>query len=317
MNNLIRQEISKAQKVLLVSHIRPDGDAIGSLIGLGLALEAAGKNVNLVSIDGAPSSLKFLPGYQKINQSVEDGFDLLIVVDCSDWQRTGLATKIEDKPGINIDHHITNDHFARINWVDTTAAATAEIIAENITSWGLELNQEIARALLTAIITDTIGFRTSNVSPRTLRIAADLLSSGISINEIYMQALVNRSLEAMRYWGAGLNKLQKEDGMVWTSLTLDDQNKTGYYGKDDADLINIISGIEGIPISIIFIEQPGGGVKVSWRAQPGYDVSRVAQEFGGGGHPAAAGAMFDSGLKEVQEIVIRNTRKLLNNYKSS
>lgn len=317
LNNSIRQEISKAQKILLVCHMRPDGDAIGSLIGLGLALEAAGKTMWMVSVDGAPSSMKFLAGFEKIVQKTDENFDLVITIDCSDLHRTGFESMIKRQPDINIDHHVTNDHFARFNLVDTGAAATAEIIAENLQSWGLKLDNDIATALLTGIITDTIGFRTSNVTPHTLRVAADLMALGVDISELYMRALVNRSFEAVRYWGAGINKIHKDDSMVWTSLTIDDQKKTGYSGKDDADLINILSSIDGISISMIFIEQPGGGVKVSWRAKPGYDVSQVAKQFGGGGHPAAAGAMFDQGLKEVQEIVIRKTQKILINNGNS
>jgi phosphoesterase RecJ-like protein len=313
ISNTIRHAIFKAQNILLVCHMRPDGDAIGSLIGLGLALEATGKSTTLVSKDGMPSSLKFLSGHKKIVQNIDENFDIMIVIDCSDFQRTGFETKINRQPDINIDHHVTNDCFARLNWVDKNAAATAEIIAENLRSWGLELNKDIATALLTGIITDTIGFRTSNVTPHTLRIAADLMTLGVDISEIYMRALVNRSFEAIKYWGAGINKLCREDSMVWTSLTIEDQKQTGYCGKDDADLINILSSIEGISISVIFIEQPDGGVKVSWRAQPGYNVSKVAMEFGGGGHPAAAGAMFNKGLKEVQEIVIRKTQKMMIN----
>lgn len=317
LNNRIRQELSLTDDILLVCHMRPDGDAIGSLIGLGLALETTGKTVRMVSVDGISSNFKFLAGYKKIKQTIGENFNLVIAIDCSDIQRTGLEKEIGDKPIINIDHHITNDHYGLINYVDSKAAATAEIIAENLPHWGLALDIDIASALLTGIITDTIGFRTSNVTSRTLHLAADLMSFGIDISEIYMHALINRSIEAVRYWGAGLNKLHQIDSLVWTSLTLEDQKKTGYSGKDDADLINILSSIEGINISIIFIEQPGGGVKVSWRAQPGYDVSQLAMEFGGGGHPAAAGAMFDKQLEEVQEIVIRETRKILINNKHS
>lgn len=317
LNISIRQELSRTDDVLLVCHMRPDGDAIGSLIGLGLALEAAGKTVSLISIDGIPSSFKFLAGYKKVKQTIDGNYNLVIAIDCSDIQRTGLEKEISDKPIVNIDHHITNDHYGLINFVDPKAAATAEIIADNLPQWGLALNSDVASALLTGIITDTIGFRTSNVTSRTLHVAADLMSFGIDISEIYMHALINRSIEAVRYWGAGLNKLHQIDSLVWTSLTLEDQKKTGYSGKDDADLINILSSIEGINISIVFIEQPGGGVKVSWRAQPGYDVSQLAMEFGGGGHPAAAGAMFDKQLDEVEEIVIRKTQKILINNEHS
>ncbi len=316
VNNSIRREFNKAQEILLVCHLRPDGDAIGSLIGLGLALETAGKTIGLVSVDGVPSTYKFLKGMEKIKQTAIENYDLIVAIDCSDRQRIGLKEYL-DRPIINIDHHATNNRYGTINCVNPKAAATAEIIAENMPHWGLSYNKDIAAALLTGIITDTIGFRTSNVTSRTLNLAADLMSFGADISDIYRRALVSRSFEAVRYWGAGLNKLHKQDSLVWTSLTLEDQKKTGYSGKDDADLINVLSSIEGVMISIIFIEQPEGGVKVSWRSQPEYDVSKIAMEFGGGGHPAAAGAMFDKNLKEVQEIVIRETQKLLVNKQHS
>jgi phosphoesterase RecJ-like protein len=137
------------------------------------------------------------------------------------------------------------------------------------------------------------------------------VDAGADIPELYNRALVQRSFQAGRYWGAGLSKLQRDDGVVWTSLTLDDRRLAEYPGRDDADLINIVSAINGAQVALVFIEQSGGKVKVSWRSQPGVDVSGVAVSFGGGGHMAAAGAEIEGKLEEVQKSVLHATRALL------
>lgn len=306
------QLIQRAQRCLVVCHVRPDGDAIGSLLGLGLALQAAGKQVQMISEDGVPPAYRHLEGSQQVLHKPVDEFDLAIVVDCSDLERAGAALGSARQPEINIDHHATNLNFARINLVDVSATATAEIIAEALPVWGLPLTQPVAAALLTGLITDTIGFRTANMTPRTLRLAADLMEKGANLPELYRQALVNRTFEAVRFWGAGLSRLERSDRLVWTKLTLDDRRAAQYPGRDDADLINILSAVDGADIAMIFVEQPNGRVKVSWRAQPGYDVSQIAVSLGGGGHPAASGAEIAGEIDEVQTKVVELTRPLLN-----
>jgi phosphoesterase RecJ-like protein len=126
-----------------------------------------------------------------------------------------------------------------------------------------------------------------------------------------MRSLVHRSFEAMRFWGAGLSTLEREDGMVWATLTMADRQAAGYSGRDDADLINILSAINDAMISIVFVEQSNGGVKVSWRSQPGLDVSAIALKFGGGGHPAAAGAEVSGNIEEVRHRVVDLTRQMI------
>jgi len=306
------QLIQRAQRCLVVCHVRPDGDAIGSLLGLGLALQAAGKQVQMISEDGIPPTYRHLEGSQQVLHKPVGEFDLAIVVDCSDLERAGAALGSARQPEINIDHHATNLNFARINLVDVSATATAEIIAEALPVWGLPLTQPVAAALLTGLITDTIGFRTANMTPRTLRLAADLMEKGANLPELYRQALVNRTFEAVRFWGAGLSRLERSDRLVWTKLTLDDRRAAQYPGRDDADLINILSAVDGADIAMIFVEQPNGRVKVSWRAQPGYDVSQIAVSLGGGGHPAASGAEIAGEIDEVQTKVVELTRPLLN-----
>lgn len=316
INSLLRHEFQHASSVLVVSHIRPDGDAVGSLVGLGTALQANGKQVEMVLADGVPGSFRQLPGASLVTRKAKgEAFDLVIVVDCSDLQRTGGVLG-SLQPDINIDHHITNLNFARINFVQPEAQATCGILAEQLENWGLQVNEPVARALLTGLVSDTIGFRTSNVTSNTLRLAAWLMDRGANLAELYNRAIVRRSFEAAHYWGQGLTKLQRDGRMIWTTLTLADRSISGYHGNDDADLVNVISAIDESDIGLIFVEQRDNRVKVSWRAQPGWDVSQIALTFGGGGHPAASGAEVQGSLAEVQERILDATRQLLNNSKN-
>jgi len=307
------QRLKKAQNVLVVSHVRPDGDAVGSILALGLILQNVGKDVQMVLTDGVPSTFRYLPGSDQVLKKPQGNFDLIIVLDSSDSERVGDALNNYPKPDLNIDHHITNLDFAEINLVDNQAVATTEILAKCLPLWGYTINQPVAINLLTGLLTDTLGFRTSNMTPNALRVAADLVEIGdLDLPNLYRKALLNRSYIALRYWGSGLSKLKIEDGLVWTTLTLEERQEVSYPGRDDADLINVISTIEEAEIALIFIEQPNGNIKISWRAKPGFDVSRIALQFGGGGHKPAAGAEMEGPLEDVQAIVLEATRALLN-----
>jgi phosphoesterase RecJ-like protein len=307
----ISQRLKTANKILVVSHVRPDGDAIGSLLALGLALEHAGKNVSMVLADGVPANFKYLSGSRKVTHKVAGEFDLIAVVDCSDQKRVGPVLD-GYHPDICIDHHLTNENYATINLVDADAVATASILAERLPAWGYQITPDIANALLTGLVSDTLGFRTSNITPQSLRQAAGLMEKGADLPRLYHHALVARSFEAARYWGTGLYRLQREHRLIWTSLTLVDRKVVNYPGRDDADLVNVLSAIEDTDIAVIFVEQKDRIVKISWRSQPGFDVSKIAFNFGGGGHAAAAGAEISGTLEEVQAKVLQATRIMLN-----
>lgn len=308
----VREALQNASRILVLSHIRPDGDAVGSLLGLGLSLQAAGKQVQMVLADGLPNVFRHLEGSDQVRSKPDGEFDLIVVVDSSDLNRIGSALDGYPLPDLNIDHHPTNLEFARVNLIDPQAVATAEILAEHLPRLGLPIDRLVAGALLFGIIADTIGFRTYNMTPKALRLAAELMEAGADLPDLYGQALSKRSFEAVRYWGAGLGGLQREGRLIWTALTQADRRAVGYPGRDDADLINVLSTLEDADVVVVFTEQNNGHVKVSWRAQPGYDVSRVALHFGGGGHTAASGAEITGSLPEVQDQVLEATRKLLN-----
>ncbi|MBA4379209.1 MAG: hypothetical protein C0393_00700 [Anaerolinea sp.] len=308
----IKERLSVAQKILVVSHVRPDGDAIGSLLALGLALQEAGKNVQMALADGVPSSFRHLPGSGQIRKSAEGTFDLIVTLDCADLKRVGRVLDGYGNPDINIDHHITNELFGTLNLIEPDAVATASILFRHLPEWGCTITQPVAANLVTGIVTDTLGFRTTNTTPESLRQAAALMELGADLTDLYFRGLVRRSFPAARYWAAGLSSLQRADGIVWGTMTLADRKNADYPGNDDADLINVISSIEDCDITMIFVEQGHGSVKISWRTQtPELDVSQIAKQFGGGGHPGAAGADVSGTLAEVQESVLAATRRAL------
>jgi phosphoesterase RecJ-like protein len=147
-----------------------------------------------------------------------------------------------------------------------------------------------------------------------MRLTADLMEKGANLPEQYSNSLLRRSFTAAKFWGAGLSSLERKNGMVWGTLSLEAREACNYPGNDDADLINIISAINDFDVSMIFVEQKNGSVKVSWRSIPGFDVSKIAVQFGGGGHPAAAGADISGTLLEIQEKVLDTTEKLLKSH---
>lgn len=312
LTGAIKDRLAAAKNIVVASHVRPDGDAIGALLGLGLALRDAGKSVQMALADGAPASFKYLEGSELVQKEVVGEHDTFITVDCADFKRTGKIFQNFGQPDINIDHHKTNEKFGKLNLIEADEVATSAILAKYLPEWGLKITQPVAAALLTGVITDTLGFRTSGTTAESLRQAATLMETGVNMSEIYMNALVYKSYPAARYWGAGLSSLQSENGIVWGTLTLADRKSAGYTGNDDADLINMISAIDGNKVGMIFVEQSNHTVKVSWRAiDPSVDVSPVAKHFKGGGHAAAAGADIPGALGEIQPEVLKKTRELL------
>lgn len=306
----IRQAIAGADSIGISAHVRPDGDAVGSVLGLGLALLASGKTVQMALSGGVSNSFRYLIGSNLIHKSFDGRCDLYISLDCGDLKRTGSILPGNDFD-INIDHHITNERFACINLVEPGFVATSAILTDLIPKLGLKIDKDVASALLSGILSDSIGYRTSNTNVQALKLSTLLMQAGADLYYLYNKALVCRPYEAAKYWGYALSRMQKQDGMVWTSLTLEDRKNSGYKLEDDADLTNLLSAIEESRISVLFVEHSKKITKISWRSVPGVDVSVLAAEFGGGGHPAAAGAELTGSLQEIEETVLKRTSAYL------
>jgi len=304
-----RERLAAARHLFVVAHERPDGDAVGSLLALSLALRALGKQATPVLVDGVPARFRFLPGAGEVRSEFSSPCDCLVTVDCSDLQRLGFPEARLPRPiDINFDHHPTNTLFGQVNLVAPAASATAEVLLDAAPELGLTITAEVATNLLMGLVTDTIGFRTSSVTPKVLRDAARLIELGAPLGEVYERGLNRHSFVSIRYWAAGLTRLERDGGLVWADLTLEDRRQVGYPGPDDADLINLMSSIDGAQVTIVFVEQAEGRIKVSWRARDGINVARVAGGFGGGGHEQASGAMVAGSLDEVKRQVLSATR---------
>lgn len=307
-----RNKINLSRNVVLLSHVRPDGDALGSLLGLAHMLRAIGKTVFPVLAEGMHSAYRFLPGSGEIRPALPEAYDLSILVDCADRERINApAGAFPGTPDIIIDHHVTNGLFADMNIVSPESTATAELLVDLADPLFLPIGRDAATCLLAGLVADTLGFRTPNTGIHTLDVARSLMTAGASLPDIIERSLYRRSFTAARYWGAGLSHLEREGDLVWATLSLAERKAAGYPGRDDADLVNVLSSIDGNRAAILFIEQEGGMVKISWRVRKGMDVTTLAASFGGGGHPAASGASVDGSLEEVCRKVVAATRQWL------
>ena len=300
-----RRRLVAAQHVAVVSHERPDGDAVGSVLAMALSLRLRGKTAEAVFSDGLPGRYRFLPGAASVRREIPTGVDLVVAVDCSTLDRLGPPAG--DLSVINIDHHATNTLFGEINLIDPQASATAELLFDLAPHLSLPIDADVATNLLAGIVTDTIGFRTASTTPRVLQVAADLMTRGAALSEVYDRALNQHSLAALRYWSLGLARLESKAGLVWCALTLEDRRNAEYRGHDDADLINLLGTIDGARVALILVEQSDGRTKVSWRGREGFNVARVAEQFGGGGHDLAAGAMIAGERTQVEQAVLSAT----------
>jgi phosphoesterase RecJ-like protein len=312
MDIAVRREIlpliRRAQRILVFAHIDPDGDCIGSLLALGYALRELGKEVVLACADAVPTQYGFLPGREAITRYPAGAFQLLITVDCSDIQRMGPAYRpaaFARLPLINIDHHKTNVHFGTVNWVDTRSAATAEMIYDLIEEMAVPITSDIALCLLTGVVTDTRCFRTSTTTSRTMRIATRLMEAGASLNLITERVLNRRPLAVVRLWGEALKTLQLHNRVIWVQITQAMLERTGVEPNGvSGGLGNFLVAAHEADVSVVLTEKPGNEVDVGFRSVPGVDVSGVAFQLGGGGHPQASGCTVRGTLEEARQRVL-------------
>ncbi len=317
MNRLkeIEDEISRHDRFLIASHRSPEADAIGSQLGLGRALRLRGKRTILYNRDGVPKNLSFLKGsdsvlkHSELPAKVMD-VEIAIVVDCSDLDRLGDNGKrlIRDLPVINIDHHQDNTNFGDINYVKPVAATT-QIIADLIGYMGLKLDEPIATALYSGLIADTSSFQNENVGPDLMRKAADLLDSGANARSVIVNLYEREPFSKLKLLGEVLATAEFEDRIVWAEITPRKIEKAGATQEDTEGIVGKLRSTEGAQVACLFKKLPKDTIKVSLRSKDGVDVSKVAGEFGGGGHKVAAGCMVDGNLEGVEERVLGEVRK--------
>ncbi len=300
--------VDAAASILLVTHVSPDGDAIGSMLGLANVLIARGKQPDMVVDGGTPDFLRFLPGTAAIRSAAPDKqWDVLITLDSSDEERTGLAGafgRAHSKTVINLDHHATNTRFGQIHLIDGAAVSATEIVARWIKALGQSLTPEIALPLLTGLVTDTMGFRTSNVRPDTLDLARDLMAAGASLTEIMARTLNSKSYRDLLLWRAAMGRVELADGVITSMVTVDDLRALDFHDATDADFVSLLIQVEEAQVAVVFKQTFDHRVKLTMRSKPGYDTAVVALSVGGGGHKQAAGATVVGTLDEVKARIM-------------
>lgn len=286
-----------SRRVLAFCHVSPDGDALGSLLALGWLLRGADSDgvpqVHLVCADPLPPQLAFLPGAAQILAAPPPGpWDAVVALDASDPRRLGEAFRPDTfggAPVIVLDHHVTNLHFGALNYVDTRAASTAQIILDLADALDAPISREAAVCLLTGVTTDTLGFRTSNVTPAVLKAAVRLMEAGADLHDIIDRSLGRRPLSIMRLWGLALSQLHFEAGVVWVEVTREMRARAGVTGEDDGGLVSHLINAREARVAAVFGELDDGTIDVDLRSRPPYEVASTALSLGGGGHPQAAG----------------------------
>ncbi|MBL8130879.1 MAG: bifunctional oligoribonuclease/PAP phosphatase NrnA [Anaerolineae bacterium] len=300
--------VDSAASILLVTHVSPDGDAIGSLLGLANGLRQRGCQVSQLVVDGGvPDYLAFLPGADTVRSAASGDFDLLISLDSSDEERSGDAGvygRAHSSQVMNIDHHVTNTGFGTIHLVLPTAVSTTEIVQRWLEQINQPLTSEIAVPLLTGLITDTIGFRTSNVTGETLTLAQRLMDAGASLNEIMQRTLSSKKYAVMKLWGGVLPSTQLEDGIISAVITQEDVKRAGLPEITDGGLVEFLVTANEAQIAVVFKEKDDGRIEVGFRSKPGYEVGGVAFSLGGGGHKQASGATIPGPLEAARARVL-------------
>jgi phosphoesterase RecJ-like protein len=316
--------IDSHHRFLVTSHVRPDGDALGSEIGMLGLLRHFGKDVRVVNVSQTPPRYDYLDsdgtifehfGTTALPEGLADR-EALVIVDLSSWGQLGdMAPFVKAFPGprLVIDHHVSQDDLGATYLKDTSAEACGTLVLRAAKALNVPVSSQMATALLTAIAMDTGWFRHPSTKPETLRGAADLVEAGAAIDDIYRLLFERNTLGRLKMMGETLASLRTDlDGRIaYATVTREDFDRTGAIPPDTEDLVDFTVSLRGVEVGLLFIEQKRGGIKLSVRSRAGFDCSKLCSIFGGGGHKAASGATLPDPLEETLPKVLQAVRQAL------
>lgn len=323
MNKTIENEmklaidsILKSENIYIVSHVQPDGDNLGSCLSLALAMKKIKKEVYILKVDETPSDFLFLPGIDMIKDYEDDHeIDLLIAVDASDVDRLGKNKDLINsaKIVINIDHHISNTSFGNINVVDSKASATGELIYKLINEIKIDIDEDIATCIYTAISTDTGSFMYDNTSAETHEIASNLIKYGANKENININIYQNRSLERTQLFIKSLTSLDLyfDNQVAIIKVTQDMLKETATTMEDTEGIISFVRDIGPVEVAVLMKEINSEETKVSMRSKKFVDVAKLTSVFNGGGHKKAAGCTINKPIIEVDKLLLNEIKKVI------
>ncbi len=310
----ILEAVKKADKIVILTHEEPDGDAIGSALAVAFALKKFGKKADVI-IPDTPPMFNFMPGIETLKKESDiKSYDLAIAVDASDGKiLEGYTPYFENaKVKIVVDHHGSNKMYGDINFVDPVAPACCQILIEMFEYFKVELTKEIAICIMTGIITDTGGFK-HNATAETFEFTAEMLRLGVNISEIYRKTLCTKTKASFELNRIATDRLELlENGKIaFTYITLEDEKKLNATRGDHEGIVEIGKQIENVEVSIFLHESEKKGFKISLRSIEYVNVADVAVMFGGGGHIKAAGAYAVGGVEQIKEKLVHEIKKQL------
>jgi len=314
--------LQKGRRFLLVGHLRPDGDAIGSLAGLSCCLRKVGKQVEIGLVDPPPERFAFLLSGETVLKpdEIKLDYDAVLVLDSGDLPRTGFEEVLKQPAVavINIDHHPSNTSFGDINHLDFKASSTCEMITTLIERAHFPLDRDVAKGLYLGLVTDTRFFQNDNLRPSAHHVAQKLLETGLDPGQIHGRLLATKKLSELKILGQGLLKLniECEGRLAWVEITNQDLVTQGASMGDvfACGLFGQLTGLEGVIAGVGIVENSDGKIYCEFRSRRGFDVKEIAVAMGGGGHLAASGFNSASPLSEVREKVLQRTRESLSRF---
>ena len=324
--NQIKKIIKENNNFLIICHERPDGDALGSVLAMKIALEKQGKKAIGFCADVSPENFNFLPDIEKIKNDpkIIDEFienlqnkSSIILVDCSEIYRIGLKNLKKENVALAIDHHPVVRPEAKMSIIEIGASSASEIIFDLFKNLNIKINKDIATCLLTGIICDTGGFKHSNTNSKTLEISAELMKKGARLNRIAKKIFRSKNETTLKIWGRALARIQKDPktGLAFSIITYDDLKECGASPEDLSGISNIISTAKEARFSLLLTEYEKGKLSGSLRSEEfkGVDVSQIAKLFNGGGHKFASGFKIEGSSKEsflkIKEKLAENLAK--------
>jgi len=304
--------IERGQRFLVSAHARPDGDAVGSILGCAMILEQLGKQAEMVSCDRVPLIYRTLPCSSAIRQvsRVEGEYDAVILLECDGIERSRLRG-LEGRFLINIDHHVSGRTFADINWIDTEACAVAEMVYDLAMHACVRITPEMATCLYTAVLTDTGSFCYDGTDAHTFELAAELVRHGAKSAAIAKDVYFSHPTSKMMLLGAALSNLRREGRIAWMWVTHDDMLRTNAAEEDCEGIVNYAIAIAGVDVAIFLRELSNHRVRLSLRSKGEVNVARIAERFGGGGHQHASGCTLDGPLPDASEMILEVARDML------
>ena len=315
----VAEVIRTKDKFLLSAHVNPEGDSVGSQIAMFLLLRKIGKKAAIVNHDEVPHNLRFLEGSREITKHFPEELQpsVAIMLDCPVMERTGRVGKLLEEECfiVNIDHHISNEYFGDVNWVEPGVSSVGEMVFNLAQELKIEIDKPIAEAIYAAIVTDTGMFNYGNTSSDTHRVVGELMSAGVSPKYMFSQIFEKRSDVEMRILGKALSDLQVAAGgkLAYMSISKEMYESEGVKSVPTDDFINFPRSIEGVEVAILFKENPAarGRVNVSFRSSGKADVNKLAALFGGGGHPQASGCVIECPLADARQRVLDEASKMI------